>query len=984
MSEKEELKPSPLTQRGLPKNVVVTKLSTLFGAPNQYFVNDQKVSEEEFQHYQKNLYRGMPKLDTKDNQIILKQDENIIWPSDFTGIVIVKDGETIFSRRWIVNGLIHRDNDLPAVEYASGTSLWYKHGKLHREDDGPAVYSQTETEWWVNGQRHREDNLPAVIVNSIKKEYWLNGQRHRTNGPAIINNDSKTNKYFVNGVEIKEEALGLFHQYEKTDNESDWNLDDCTYEGISAEQLKHRPQFTGGVLYSIDQPFVWYGNGNKLTSKTTLLDFLVMKKYNAFGNVFTPLGSHDTTTYLKPGELGIGKNCTTCLIDRYGNKRFYKDGKLYHTIIQPKMGTSMNLEMPTTKEELETKKENTPMNTESPKETISETKVTDTIKPSPSNNFAKLKIPENASVEFKQEALNLLLNDANSPLGFKLYSEVSENFTGITQDPIFNIIKWYKDGKLHRLDGPAIENKSKNYAAYYISDNQYSDVELWKKVASVFLKEEQEKKTTKPLKSSILSTWKEVEDLQKGMSPEEIKNPNCQKIYPADALTPEQAEYFIYGKRCTKEVWEKACELYPVNPPESTSQKVMISTWNQAQEEIKNNPKQWDLSLDSDGTFRFNGKTCTQEVFMLLEHEFATVKNNGDVIQNPLSGNEVPTVDIKFLKLKAIDTIPAWFTGKIEWENGDTHWSLNGYLHRENDLPAVIHANGTKEWWFHGKRHRGNHFPAIEYSNGTKEWYENGKRHRLDGPAFKKGSQAYYYINGVEYFEVSQWKEIADLLLEKRKNNIGTPDVKVGTKIEFPDNTEIMEQLPEPLKPTPLTKKDIAFNSLKREGKEAAKRVAVSKLINFTQTQLIAMNTAGLKNKNEIKKVASTMKSYFETKAGKVTVALAIGGLLPMIQDYLPEKTHGIIEAVGAECRIQGMETVGNELIGFLTGPGLNALKGFASKLSSDDITEILNDPEIRRVAIDGTSSSPSKKKKEAEVIELDEMDQVLISARTK
>ena len=37
------------------------------------------------------------------------------------------------TRRWFLNGVIHRENG-PAVEYASGSKAWYLNGELHRED----------------------------------------------------------------------------------------------------------------------------------------------------------------------------------------------------------------------------------------------------------------------------------------------------------------------------------------------------------------------------------------------------------------------------------------------------------------------------------------------------------------------------------------------------------------------------------------------------------------------------------------------------------------------------------------------------------------------------------------------------------------------------------------------------------------------------------------------------------------------------------
>jgi hypothetical protein len=55
-------------------------------------------------------------------------------------------------------------------------------------------------------------------------------------------------------------------------------------------------------------------------------------------------------------------------------------------------------------------------------------------------------------------------------------------------------------------------------------------------------------------------------------------------------------------------------------------------------------------------------------------------------------------------------------------------WYLNGVLHRDYDLPAVVYNDGTKKWYKNGKLHRDNGLPAVEESNGKNYWYyKNGK-----------------------------------------------------------------------------------------------------------------------------------------------------------------------------------------------------------------------------------------------------------------
>lgn len=61
---------------------------------------------------------------------------------------------------------------------------------------------------------------------------------------------------------------------------------------------------------------------------------------------------------------------------------------------------------------------------------------------------------------------------------------------------------------------------------------------------------------------------------------------------------------------------------------------------------------------------------------------------------------------------------------------GTQQWIFRDRLHRDDDLPAVIHANGVQMWFQHGKPHRDADRPACTDWNGTQNWWRNGKRHR--------------------------------------------------------------------------------------------------------------------------------------------------------------------------------------------------------------------------------------------------------------
>ena len=78
-----------------------------------------------------------------------------------------------------------------------------------------------------------------------------------------------------------------------------------------------------------------------------------------------------------------------------------------------------------------------------------------------------------------------------------------------------------------------------------------------------------------------------------------------------------------------------------------------------------------------------------------------------------------------------------------------SRWSVNGKLHRDNGLPAVM-GGGDREWWVDGKRHRDGDLPAEECPSGMKYWRVDGKLHRGGGlPAVEwPGGVKYWWVDG--------------------------------------------------------------------------------------------------------------------------------------------------------------------------------------------------------------------------------------------
>ena len=68
------------------------------------------------------------------------------------------------NERWFnSSSQLHRDGDLPAVIYASGTKEWFKDGLCHRAGGPAVVWFNESKEWWTNGVRENDPvNYPNL------------------------------------------------------------------------------------------------------------------------------------------------------------------------------------------------------------------------------------------------------------------------------------------------------------------------------------------------------------------------------------------------------------------------------------------------------------------------------------------------------------------------------------------------------------------------------------------------------------------------------------------------------------------------------------------------------------------------------------------------------------------------------------------------------------------------------------------------------
>jgi len=114
---------------------------------------------------------------------------------------------------------LHRDGDLPAVEFKNGTKQWYQHGSLHRDGDQPASVLYDDDlvgeYWFQDGKLHRDDGNPAYIAHGNNEKRWYQHDNlHNEHGPAIVN--IYGSRYWLNGQEYLtkgkyEKALATSH-----------------------------------------------------------------------------------------------------------------------------------------------------------------------------------------------------------------------------------------------------------------------------------------------------------------------------------------------------------------------------------------------------------------------------------------------------------------------------------------------------------------------------------------------------------------------------------------------------------------------------------------------------------------------------------------------------------------------------------------------------------------------------------------------------
>ena len=67
------------------------------------------------------------------------------------------------------------------------------------------------------------------------------------------------------------------------------------------------------------------------------------------------------------------------------------------------------------------------------------------------------------------------------------------------------------------------------------------------------------------------------------------------------------------------------------------------------------------------------------------------------------------------------------FPAHVDFECGCYEWREDDHLHRDGDLPAIVHADGHREWWLEGLQHRDRYRPAVIHPDGEVEYWIDGE-----------------------------------------------------------------------------------------------------------------------------------------------------------------------------------------------------------------------------------------------------------------
>ena len=528
-------------------------------------------------------------------------------------------------------------------------------------------------------------------------------------------------------------------------------------------------------------------------------------------------------------------------------------------------------------------------------------------------------------------------------LKVKSTSEIPKNFTGVVEYPNGGKV-WYKEGKLHREDGPAKEYPNGHKEWWFEGKRhrtdgpavEYSDGEKhWYKEGKLhreggpaiervngtkhWYKEDKLHREDGPAKEYADGTkywfkegYQYFEEEWK-VKVQELKEPKTKVLKLKNHESPPQNFTGIVEHRLATKIWYKQGKWHREDGP--------AKTW-----------------ADGDGEWWVEGKLHREDGpaceyangdknWYLEGREYSEKDWNAKI-------QELKEPKMKTIKVKSFSEIPKNFTGIVERPDGSKYWYKNGMYNRE-DGPAIEYSDGGVWWYLEGQEYSEEEFnekitkaavkkiePIIlkldwdtpvpflhtgiaEFPNGTKFWYKDGNLHREDGPAKEYSSgRKHWWLDGKEYSE-----EEFSRVTTKRAPLTVSP---VVVKSEPTTASEPEKQEPTTTKETPeMTSMDKAKAIILSDASIVAQRVAVEQVAKQIQNMIIGLLVSKQKGRQKTA-MKTQLEEFFSSKAGSATIKFIAGLALPRVAEYaakyglLKPQHLVVVETLATELRIQG------------------------------------------------------------------------------
>ena len=386
--------------------------------PCQYFLNGIEYNKEEF--YKKIMNKNKPSVKEK---VYTAEEFNKLPINERTGCLKHSSGE----KRWFKEGKYHRE-DGPAIEYANGDKEWYKEGKLHREE-GPACeyYDGTKKYWLKDVYYSSEKGFKQALAKLNKDKPVIKEKVYTVEEFFKLPVNKRTGCVKYSNGDKRWIKRGKLHR-----------LDGPAYESINGSKYWYKE----GKLHREDGPAIesankikeWWFNGEKFSESEFKRKSAQLNKKKSIADIMSTLlvpkavkKTRADKVYTKEEFDKLPKEKQTgCIIYPNGNKFWYKEGKCH--------------------------REDGPA--------------------SEFNNGKKEYWLEGFAYSEKEFKQKLTQPNKDKPaVEGKIWT--SEKFNKLPTEKQTGCFKfydeskrWYKEGNLHREDGPAVEFKDGNKLWY--------------------------------------------------------------------------------------------------------------------------------------------------------------------------------------------------------------------------------------------------------------------------------------------------------------------------------------------------------------------------------------------------------------------------------------------------------------------------------------------------------------------------------------